>query len=124
MFIRFTDIKGIGKHGFPVRTPTACFPAARCHERTVVHVRATQCISADALACCLVRRSECSKELFLLPIVNIVTCMKCDYRRGFGLMTGFIELFDTQREYGLHFNVKHILVSTSTSTLPFLGGGF
>jgi hypothetical protein len=27
-----------------------------------------------------------------LNIMNIVTCMKCDYRRGFGLVIGFIEL--------------------------------
>jgi hypothetical protein len=39
-------------------------------------------------------------------------------------MTGFIELFDTARDYTLQFTVTHILVSKVTSSLPLLGSGF
>jgi hypothetical protein len=43
---------------------------------------------------------------------------------GFGLMTGFIGLFDTARDYNFHFTVAQILVSTVTSSLPLHGSGF
>jgi hypothetical protein len=38
--------------------------------------------------------------------------MQCDYRRAFGLMTRFIELFDKLRDYTLHFIATHALVPT------------
>jgi hypothetical protein len=39
-------------------------------------------------------------------------------------MTEFIELFDTARDYNLHFFMTHTLVPTVTSSLPLLGSGF
>jgi hypothetical protein len=50
-----------------------------------------------------------------IHIYNIVTCMS-DYRRGFGLIIGFIGLFDTAGDYMLHI---HTVVSTVTSSLAF-----
>jgi hypothetical protein len=39
---------------------------------------------------------------------------------GFGLMTGYIGLFDTARDCTLHITVAHTLVSTVTSSLLLL----
>jgi hypothetical protein len=52
--------------------------------------------------------------------------MEYDYRRGFGLMTVFIVLFETARDYALRFTVTHThtLVSTVTFSQPFLDSGF
>jgi hypothetical protein len=36
---------------------------------------------------------------------------------GFGLMIGFIGLFDAARGYTLQFTITHTLVSTATSLL-------
>jgi hypothetical protein len=46
-----------------------------------------------------------------------------DYKQGIGLMTGFIGLFDTARDYILQFTIRHTAVSTITSSLPLLGSG-
>jgi hypothetical protein len=44
---------------------------------------------------------------------------------GFGLIVGFIGLFDTQRVTAfLHFTITTTLVSTVTSLLPLLDNGF
>jgi hypothetical protein len=45
---------------------------------------------------------------------------------GFGLINGFIVLFDTAHDYTLQFTITqtHTLVSTVTSSLPLLGSGF
>jgi hypothetical protein len=43
---------------------------------------------------------------------------------GFALMSGFIGLFDTAREYTFQFTISHTLVSTVTPSLPLLGSGF
>jgi hypothetical protein len=48
-----------------------------------------------------------------------------DYRRGIGLMTGFIAHFDTARDYTLTvLYFTHTLMPTVTSSLPLLGSGF
>jgi hypothetical protein len=43
---------------------------------------------------------------------------------GFGLMAGFISHSETARDYTLQFTIAHTVVSTVTSSLPFLGSGF
>jgi hypothetical protein len=43
---------------------------------------------------------------------------------GFGLMTGFIGLFDTAHDYTLQYTITHTLVSTVTSSLLLMGSGF
>jgi hypothetical protein len=44
--------------------------------------------------------------------------MECDYRRGFGLIVGFIGLFDTGRDYTIHYLTHtHTIVSTVMSSL-------
>jgi hypothetical protein len=43
---------------------------------------------------------------------------------GFGLMLGFIEVYDTMRDCVLHFTTAHTVVSTVTSSLPLFGSGF
>jgi hypothetical protein len=43
---------------------------------------------------------------------------------GFGMVIGFIGLFDRARDYTLHFTVTHILMSTVMCSLLLLGNGF
>jgi hypothetical protein len=44
--------------------------------------------------------------------------------RVFGLMTGFIGLFDTARDYTLQFTVTHTHYCPVTPSLPLFGSGF
>jgi hypothetical protein len=54
-----------------------------------------------------------------IPLLTpVVTCL-IGYARVFGLMTGFIGLFDTARDYTLQFSVN-TLVTTITSSLSSL----
>jgi hypothetical protein len=52
---------------------------------------------------------HCSLVLHLWH--NVYYChvifLECDYRWGFGLIIGFIGLFDIAHEYTLHFNIIH-----------------
>jgi hypothetical protein len=48
----------------------------------------------------------------------------CDYRRVFGLATGFIGLFDTACDYTLQCPVTHTHQCTVTSSFSLLGSGF
>jgi hypothetical protein len=43
---------------------------------------------------------------------------------SFGLLTGFIGLFDTACDYTLQFTITHTLVPRVTSSLPLLSSGF
>jgi hypothetical protein len=63
-------------------------------------------------------------DMFARSTVLINATCKSDYRRRFGLMTGFIGLFGTQRVTTLYMSLVHTLVATATSSLPFLGSGF
>jgi hypothetical protein len=47
-----------------------------------------------------------------------------NHRHDFGLMTGFIGLFDTARDDTSQFTITYTLVFTFTSSLPLLGDGF
>jgi hypothetical protein len=42
----------------------------------------------------------------------------------FGLVIGFIGLFDTPRDYTLRVTITHTLVTTVTSSLTLFGSGF
>jgi hypothetical protein len=48
---------------------------------------------------------------------NIVTIYGVWLYTGFGLMIGFVGLFDTARDYSLQFTISHTLVSTVTFLL-------
>jgi hypothetical protein len=60
---------------------------------------------------------ESLRTFTLLQIIHldIVTCMS-DYRRGFGLITGFIGLFDAVCDYKLQFTITHASVHNHVFT--------